>query len=79
MKKEIIEALEAIGFVQVEDNGYASHDVPGAEQILFYNPESKEGLSIWKAPPDTQEVFDEYYMQEVDDKFGTEILKRNKT
>lgn len=79
MKKEIVEALEALGFVQVEDNGYAAHDVPGAEQILFYNPKSKEGLQIWKATPDTQEVFDEYYMQEVDDKFGTEILKRKET
>lgn len=75
-EKEIVEALKAIGFIQVKDNGWTDH-VDEAERILFYHPEIKKGLDIWLSDPGDQQVFDEYYMQEVNDKFGTKIIGRN--
>ena len=74
-ENEIIKALEALGFVHVEDHGYTDH-YDDAERILFFHPGIKKGLEVCISPPDDQQVFDEYYMQEVDEKFGTKILRK---
>jgi hypothetical protein len=72
--EQIVEALKSLGYIPVKDKGYFTEGVD-AQQVLFYNPKTKLGLQVWIASPGDQDVFDEYYMQEVDGQFGTNVIE----